>query len=140
MKGMYRIRQNTRSPVPPDSLQGRLPEVFKKLVTLAPGEFLPLEKDEIRVLLHWKVDGDWRRGTRHVQEELAHFDCVFRFDSAEGVYVIRKNRKKPECPAPLPPSAPQPQTATQLIEQIATSDRTGEEIIEACRRWLKSAN
>jgi hypothetical protein len=125
------------------TLQGTFPEVFKRAAELEPGEFIPLGPHEVRDLLLWKAGGDFRRGRLEVSAEFERLDCVFRFDSEEGRYGVRKQRRIAAPVAPPPPSPrllvsePSVPTAEHLVELIAAGDRAKEEIVEACRLWVK---
>ena len=88
--------------------------------------------------------GDFRRGRLEVNAEFERLDCVFRFDSDEGRYGVRKNKRKATPVMTPPPSAPRPlvsetdvPTEKRLIELIAVGDRSREQIVEACRLWLR---
>jgi hypothetical protein len=92
---MERIRHSTPTVGKPPSktLQGTFPEVFKRAAALEPGEFFPLGPHEVRELLLWKAGGDFRRGRLEVNAEFERLDCVFRFDSEEGRYGVRRQRR-----------------------------------------------
>jgi hypothetical protein len=83
-----------RTPAVGKMAQGRLhatfPEAFKRAAALEPGEFFPLGPHEVRDLLLWKAEGDFRRGRLEVNAEFERLDCVFRFDSEEERYGVRK--------------------------------------------------
>jgi hypothetical protein len=142
---MERIRHSTPTVGKPPSktLQGTFPEVFKRAAALEPGEFFPLGPHEVRELLLWKAGGDFRRGRLEVNAEFERLDCVFRFDSEEGRYGVRRQRR---IAAPVAPPPPSPRllvsvtsvpTAEHLVKLIAAGDRAKEEIVEACRLWVK---
>jgi hypothetical protein len=136
-----------RTPVvgkpPKRTLQATFPEVFKRAAALEPGGFFPLGQHEIRELLLWKAGGDFRHGRQEVNAEFARLDCVFTLDGEEGHYGVRKKGMK-AAPVPTPPPAPHPlvgetsvPTAEHLVELIAAGDLAKEEIVEACRLWVK---
>ena len=80
------------------------------------------------------------RGVR-VDAQFERLDCVFGLNSEEGLYCIRKKRRKATPAAPSPPT-PRPlvsessvPTAERLVELIAAAgNRTKEEIVENTRR------
>jgi hypothetical protein len=126
---------------PKRALKATFAEVFKQAAALEPGGFFPLGPHEIRELLLWKAGGDFRRGRLEVNAEFARLGCVITLDNKGGRYGVRKQRKQG---APMAPSPPRPlvgetsvPTAEGLVELIAAGNRTKEEIVEACRLWLK---
>jgi len=78
---MYRVTPKTSAAHGhTTSLQALLPGVFKRMGVLAPGERFKLEPREVRQLLLWAPKGDWRRGRREMEAELARFGCAFKYD------------------------------------------------------------
>ena len=100
---MQRIRHRTPT-VAKSALQATFPDVFKRAAALDPGEFFPLGPLEIRELLLWKSGGDFRRGRLEINAEFKRLDCVFGLNSEEGLYGIRKKRRKATPAAPSPPT------------------------------------